>query len=31
MQKATGNLGIASTPTVIPGTLKVKDHAFHGQ
>jgi hypothetical protein len=31
IEKATGNLGIASTPAVIPGTLRVKEHAFHGQ
>ncbi len=29
--KATGNLGVASSPGVVQGTLKVKDHAFHGE
>jgi hypothetical protein len=31
VDKATGSLGVASAPAVIHGTLKVKDHAFHGE
>jgi hypothetical protein len=31
VEKATGSLGIATTPGLAPGRLKVKDHAFHGE
>src|SRR4029077_11506203 len=31
VEKATGSLGVASSPGMVQGTLKVKDHAFHGE
>jgi hypothetical protein len=31
VEKTTGRLGIASTAGVVQGTLKVTDHAFHGE
>ena len=30
VEKATGALGVAMVPGVVRGTLKVKDHTFHG-
>jgi hypothetical protein len=31
MDRATGVLGVAASPAVAPGSVKVKGHTFHGQ